>query len=253
MRIAADFRGIARDALRGKWKIAVLAGLVASLLGVIEGMGPQVNFNFEGENFDATLKYAGQTIFSTGGNAAHSGLLGFLIGSIVYVILGGLVLAAVYFIFSSIISLGYAKFNLKLVDRLEVSFDDLFAYFSHWKVAAAAKFLKMMFIVFGMILFVIPGILAIYNYSMTDYILAENPEITANEALRRSKEMMFGNRWRLFCLQFSFIGWQILASFTFGIGTLWVNPYMQAANAAFYREVSGTEIIQNRLEVTGED
>ena len=52
---------------------------------------------------------------------------------------------------------------------------------------------------------------------------------------------MYGNRWRLFCLHFSFIGWQILASLTFGIGNFWLNPYREISVAAFYREVSGTE------------
>lgn len=76
---------------------------------------------------------------------------------------------------------------------------------------------------------------------MTEYILAEHPEFTASEAIDRSKQMMSGNRWRLFCMQFSFIGWDILSALTLGIGSLWVRPYKQAATAAFYREVSGTE------------
>ena len=79
---------------------------------------------------------------------------------------------------------------------------------------------------------------------MTSYILAENPELTASEAIERSKQMMSGNRWRLFCVQISFIGWEILSALlTFGIGSLWITPYKQAAIAAFYREVSGTERI----------
>ena len=53
--------------------------------------------------------------------------------------------------------------------------------------------------------------------------------------------MMNGNKWRLFCLHWSFIGWDILCIFTLGIGNLWLIPYKQAATAAFYREVSGTE------------
>ena len=74
----------------------------------------------------------------------------------------------------------------------------------------------------------------------TDYILAEHPELTASEAIEQSKELMSGNRWRLFCLQFSFIGWRILSALTFGIGNLWLRPYEQAATAAFYREITGT-------------
>ena len=90
-------------------------------------------------------------------------------------------------------------------------------------------------------LFIIPGIIASYSYAMTDYILAETPELTAKEAIERSKDMMEGNRWRLFCLEISFIGWGILSLLTLGIGSLWLTPYMEASMAAFYREVSGTE------------
>ena len=90
------------------------------------------------------------------------------------------------------------------------------------------------------LLLIIPGIIAGYSYAMTGYILAENPELTASEAIARSKEMMAGNRFRLFCLHFSFIGWEILCTLTLGIGNLWLRPYKQAAEAAFYREISGT-------------
>ena len=78
---------------------------------------------------------------------------------------------------------------------------------------------------------------------MTGYILAEQPELTASEAITLSKQMMSGNRWRLFCLHLSFIGWDILCAFTLGIGNLWLTPYKQTATAAFYREISGTERI----------
>ena len=104
-----------------------------------------------------------------------------------------------------------------------------------------AQLLQTLYVVLWSLLFIIPGIIASYSYAMTSFILAENPEMDANEAIGRSKEMMYGNRWRLFCLHFSFIGWDILATLTLGIGNLWLVPYKQAASAAFYREVSGTE------------
>ena len=75
---------------------------------------------------------------------------------------------------------------------------------------------------------------------MTKYILAEQPELTAQEALARSKELMYGNRWRLFCLQVSFVGWALASALTMGIGVLWLVPYMETATAAFYREITGT-------------
>lgn len=240
MKVAEDFRWIARDVLNGKWKIAVLVGLVAALLGAVEGMGPEVKVNIDAGNVSASFEYAGQTIFSTS-NGLNSDVQAFLVGSFIYVMIAALILGAVYFILGSIISVGYARFNLNLVDRLEGSFEDLFAYFSYWKTTAAAKFLRNIYILLWSLLFVIPGIIASYSYAMTDYILTENPEMSASEAISRSKEMMEGNRLRLFCLEFSFIGWSILCAFTMGIGNLWLTPYRQAATAAFYREVSGTE------------
>ena len=87
------------------------------------------------------------------------------------------------------------------------------------------------------LLFIIPGLIAAYRYQLTGYILAENPEMGANDAITRSKELMKGNKWRLFCLDFSFIGWDILSAFTLGIGDLWLTPYRSAAAAAFYREL----------------
>ena len=76
-----------------------------------------------------------------------------------------------------------------------------------------------------------------YAYSMSYYILKDNPELSANEARKQSIEMMRGNKWRLFCLDFSFIGWSLLSMFTFGILMLWVTPVMQASHAAFYESL----------------
>ena len=240
MRIAADFRSIARDVLQGKWKIAVLVGLVASMLGAVENMGPEVKFKIEESNVKASLELAGNTIFSTGGSV-NSDLGAFMVGSYTYIMMAVLITGALYFVLGSVINVGYAKFNLNLVDRLEGSFENLFAYFSYWKTTVVSRLLTSIYVVLWSLLFVIPGIVASYSYAMTEYILAEHPEISAGEAINLSKQMMDGNRWRLFCLDFSFIGWDILCAFTLGIGYLWLTPYKEAARAAFYREVSGTE------------
>ena len=230
MKYASDFRAIARDALRGKWVIAVIVGLVAALLGAGSD-GPRVKLNISDHGANLNVGVAGQTIYSTGGSP-HSGIGAFLIGSAIYIVLLALVFAAVYFVLGSIIQVGYARFNLELVDRREPSFDALFAYFPCWKTMAAARFLQSLYVLLWSLLLIIPGIIAGYSYAMTEYILA---------AIDCSKQMMSGNRWRLFCMQFSFIGWNLLSALTLGIGSLWVRPYQQAATAAFYREISGTE------------
>lgn len=239
MKYASDFRAIARDALRGKWVIAVIAGLVAALLGAGSD-GPRVKLNISDHGANLNFGFAGQTIYSTGGSL-QSGIGAFLIGSAIYIVLLALVFAAVYFVLGSIIQVGYARFNLELVDRREPSFDALFAYFPYWKTMAAARLLQSLYVLLWSLLLFIPGIIAGYSYAMTEYILAEHPELTAGEAIDCSKQMMSGNRWRLFCILFSFIGWDLLSVLTLGIGSLWVRPYKQTATAAFYREISGTE------------
>lgn len=240
MKLASDFRYIAREALRGKWVIAVIAGLIASLLGGLSSNGTGVKLNFDISQGNMSLAVAGQTVFSTAeGTGGHYNPL--LVGGTIYIAALVIVLAVLYFVLGSVIEAGYSRFNLDLVDRKEEKLESLFAYFYNWKTTAATRFLKGLYTFLWTLLFIIPGIIAGYSYAMTGYILADHPELTATEAIECSKEMMEGNRFRLFCLQLSFIGWSILCAFTFGIGNLWLTPYRQAATAAFYREISGTE------------
>ena len=81
----------------------------------------------------------------------------------------------------------------------------------------------------------IPGIIKAYEYYMVPYLLAENPNMDAKEALERSKEMMYGNKFETFVLELSFIGWDLLSGMTLGIlDVLYVRPYKQLTYAALY-------------------
>ena len=241
MKLASDFRQIARDALRGRWGIAVIAGLIASMLGGTSLGGPDLEFNFSDNGASIDFSFAKQQIYSSSEGWVPE-LHGLILGGAVYIILAAIVLAVVFFVLGSIIAVGYARFNLDLVDRRrQAEIGTLFGFFPQWKTTAMTALIKGVYILLWSLLLIIPGIIASYSYAMTDYILADHPELTPDEALARSKEMMTGNRWRLFCLQFSFIGWSILAALTLGIGGLWLTPYEHASTAAFYREVSGTE------------
>ena len=91
-------------------------------------------------------------------------------------------------------------------------------------------------------LFWIPGIVKSFSYAMTYYILNDNPEMSANDAITRSREMMDGHKWQLFCLRLSFIGWILLSCLTFGILLIVVMPYMQAAEAEFYEKLKNDEL-----------
>ncbi len=90
------------------------------------------------------------------------------------------------------------------------------------------------------------GIIKHYSYAMTYYIKVENPDLTANEVITKSREMMFGYKWKLFCLDLSFIGWYLLELITLGVASLWIAPYKAAAYAHFYeelKEIRANEII----------
>lgn len=78
-----------------------------------------------------------------------------------------------------------------------------------------------------------------YYYQIAYFIAVDNSDLTAKEAVEKSKELMTGNRAKLFWLELSFIGWTILAAFTFGIAYLWLTPYILFATIAFYKFVSG--------------
>ena len=97
--------------------------------------------------------------------------------------------------------------------------------------------LYSIFIALWTLLFVIPGIVKSYSYSMAYYIKLDHPEYTPTQAITESRKLMDGNKMRLFCLHLSFIGWAIVCCFTFGIGTFWLIPYMNAANAEFYQDL----------------
>ena len=76
------------------------------------------------------------------------------------------------------------------------------------------------------------------RYGFAFVILSEYPELSAVEALQKSASLMRGNKWKLFCLNFSFIGWILLSVLSCGIGFIWITPYMNVANIAFYDEVA---------------
>lgn len=100
------------------------------------------------------------------------------------------------------------------------------------------------------LLFIIPGIVKSYSYSMTFYILADNPEMSPTDAINESRRMMDGNKWRLFCLDLSFIGWYLLSFLTLGILLFWVDPYQMMARAEFYESIK-PQIAQDEAFVGG--
>lgn len=212
---ASDFRSRAREALRGHWGTAIGVCFVAALLsGILSPTGSSA-VSSQTQNMSLSMSYQSMVLLET---LTVAGLL-------LSLFLGG------------VISLGQATYCLKLADHREGRFSDLFSQFHRFGAGFAMNLLTSLFISLWSLLLVIPGIIATYRYAMTPYLMAEHPELGALEAIRESKRLMHGNKWRLFCLHFSFIGWSFLSVLTFGIGILWLSPYMETANAIFYRSL----------------
>ena len=91
-------------------------------------------------------------------------------------------------------------------------------------------------------LLIIPGIIKGYSYSMTYYVLEDNPDLSGDKAIEESMRLMDGHKWELFRLHLSFIGWALLCILTLGIGILWLIPYMNTAQAAFYENLKAEEV-----------
>ena len=224
---AKDFRALARQALDGRWGSAVGTGLVAALLGGAIGSS--------GSDVSSVGSSIGNYIQEHGTFSVY--IPDFIWMALVFLAVILSIYAVVCFVIGGTVQLGYAKYNLALVDHKQAQFPDLFSQFSRFGDGFVLNLLTNIFVLLWALLFVIPGIIAAYGYAMAPYILYEHPGMRPMEALRASKELMRGNKWRLFCLQFSFIGWALLCSLTFGVGFLWLVPYQEAASASFYRQI----------------
>jgi uncharacterized membrane protein len=141
------------------------------------------------------------------------------------------------FILAGPFNLGAAFFSLSLARRQDASVGQLFRGFNYFGKAFFANLVITCMIVVGFILLVVPGVILALSYALTYYILAENPEIHAMDAMRKSRLMMNGYKMKLFYLGLCFLGLAILCVFTLGIGFLWLVPFVHVCMARFYDEI----------------
>lgn len=259
MKKAIDFRSIARECLRGKWLQAVVVSLLATILGGTLSNTAGFNLSISSNHEDV--------VSLDGFHGGSVELAHVIIPAIIMIIVAVIVVAIFHMVIGGFVSLGNAKFQLNLVDQKESNIGDLFSQTSRFKDGFKMKFWIGIKVFLWSLLLIIPGIIKEYSYSMTPYIMYEHPEISASDAMKKSQEMMNGNKWRLFCLHFSFIGWYLLLSVIpaffamlmisgmFGflsallafaslivlpIGGYVLCAYQEAAQAAFYRDVCDT-------------
>ncbi|MDP7026818.1 MAG: DUF975 family protein [Candidatus Marinimicrobia bacterium] len=142
------------------------------------------------------------------------------------------------------LALGYTTLILLISRNQKPDFAILFSGFKRFGISLAAYLLMAIFIILWFLLLIIPGIIACLRYSQTWYILSEDENIGPLEAITKSKEMMVGNKWKLFCLYFRFTGWFILCIVTLGFAGLYVGPYLSQSCANFYNDLINDNLIE---------
>lgn len=206
-----ELRSKARASLSGKWKMAALVGLIFMITALVSlfFMWPCILFM----------------------NPLFIDIPGVI-----------LVLFLPYILIMPVLMYGYYIVSLDIV-RLgtKPKIGDLFCGFKTYGAVLGTILLQMLYVMLWALLFYIPGVIKLYSYAMTPYIIKDFPELGANATIEKSMEMMRGNKMKLFLLHLSFIGWYFLCMFTFAIGCLWLMPYMMSSQAAFYEDLKNKE------------
>jgi len=143
-------------------------------------------------------------------------------------------------------TLGIYNIFLKIWRKEDFKIEEMFNGFKDFGRSLGTYLLMTLYILLWSILLIVPGIIAAISYSMTFFILAENPNIKAADALRLSKQMMYGHKTQYFMLMLSFIGWFLLSILTFGIGLLFLYSYITMASTIFYQQIKG-EALYNEI------
>ena len=169
-------------------------------------------------------------------------ILAFLLYSIMLYITGSMLFLGAIVIYGPL-SYGAAGLLLKLMDSQKIDATMIFGGFEDFARTLTAGLLVALYTFLWSLLLIIPGIVAAYSYSMTFFILQENPEMNAQEAITASKNLMMGKKWQLFDLHLSFIGWIVLCILSFGLASIYVNPYIATATAVFYADIKQQQSI----------
>ncbi len=162
------------------------------------------------------------------------GFIAVVIFLIIFLVVFAVIMCADIFLFNPL-SVGGSRFMVKSVLDVAQVREITFGFDHSYKNVIKVLFFRDLYVFLWALLFIIPGIVKMYQYYMVPYILSEYPDMEYKAALQMSRDMMEGNKWKTFVLGLSFILWDFLGVITFGIATiLYVQPYRQLTFAALY-------------------
>jgi len=136
-----------------------------------------------------------------------------------------------------ILQIGFSHMALITSAGGTPKFGDFFVPFKRFGRWFGFSLMMGLRIFLWMLLFFIPGIIAIYRYSAATYLMLEDPNMGINESLRKSGELMRGYKGKLFVLDLSFILWILLTAITFGLVGLYLRPYTELTRVQFYYDL----------------
>ena len=141
------------------------------------------------------------------------------------------------------VQVGINRFMVKSLDDTARIAEVGYTFDHNYKNGVKVMFFKDLYVVLWSLLFIVPGIYKAYQYRMVPYILGENPDMTYQEVLQRSKDMMDGQKWDAFVLDLSFILWHMLGGITYGLAEIfYVAPYVNLTDAALYSRLSRKDL-----------
>lgn len=224
----AELKQNAKDVLRNNYWMAFAVSLVYSLItGIVSSGSSFVNNSATGSasSTGTGLEISPEML----GALLLIALLGSLIGLVI-----GFVLS--FFVFGPM-QVGMVRYYMESRNGAS-SFGQLFYGFKrNYMNTATAMFLTNLFVSLWSLLLIVPGIIKGLAWSQVPYILAENPNLSGARARAISAQMTDGQKWEIFVLQLSFLGWILLGSLLCGIGLFFVEPYVQATYAELYAKL----------------
>lgn len=251
----------AKEALkRNYWKI-VLVSLIGMLIGGglgssgISGGGSDIrdmasdnvkeHFT-EHENDDVDWKGAEAVLDDIQIDIRPQDIVAVAFTVIVVLIVAAIVLAigiALDVLLLNPVQVGINRFMVKSLDDTARIAEVGYTFDHNYKNGVKVMFFKDLYVVLWSLLFIVPGIYKAYQYRMVPYILGENPDMTYQEVLQRSKDMMDGQKWDAFVLDLSFILWHMLGGITCGLAEIfYVAPYVNLTDAALYSRLSRKDL-----------
>lgn len=222
-----NLRALGRNALKGKWKISIIA--ICIYLVVLEF--PPIVFNaIFGTSIGSMVTSNGYTYGMDAETYAQ-----FINDLPDYCPLSGIYIILI----TGALTLGISLFFLATFRRHDVHSTDIFLGFEKFGKALGLYIFQAIFITLWTLLFIVPGIIASIRYSQAFFILADDPSKGIRQCMNESKAMMKGNKSKYFWLYLSFIGWAFLCTIPSGI--------VESIGAT----VSGNEFVVSLFSIIG--